>query len=67
MLVLTKKRKDLGWSQSELSRRAGMHVSSMCAIERGRLIAWPGQRRSIAEALDWPLDRADELFEEIDQ
>lgn len=66
MLLMTKVRKDKGWSQSSLSHESKVHVTTVSAIERGRLIPWPGQRVSIARALDWPEERADELFEEVD-
>ena len=36
----------------------------MCAIEGGHMNAYPSQRVKIAHALDWPEERADELFEE---
>jgi ribosome-binding protein aMBF1 (putative translation factor) len=66
MLLLMKLRKERGWSQSALSRASLIHTSTVCAIERGRLIAYPAQRAKLARALDWPAKRADELFEEVD-
>jgi len=65
MLLVTRIRKQNGWSQSVLSHRSGVHVSTISNIERGRLIPWPGQRARIAQAVGWPADRADELFEEV--
>ncbi len=44
-------RKARGLSQSALARRARMHVSSVCAIEQGRLLPYPGQLKKLAKAL----------------
>ena len=65
MIRIVKERKVRGLTQSGLARAAEMHVSSMCAIETGRLKPWPGQAAKLAFVLEWPLDRADELFEEV--
>ena len=65
MLLMTKIRKQNGWSQSVLSHRSGVHVSTISNIERGRLNPWPGQRSSLARAFDWPEDRTDDLFEAV--
>ena len=65
MLLMTKIRKEKGWSQSVLSRESGVHVSTISNIERGRLSPWPGQRTKLARALEWPEDRSDELFEAV--
>jgi hypothetical protein len=43
-----------------------MHLSSVAQIESGRLRPFPGQVRKLAVALEWPADRADELFEDVD-
>ena len=65
MLLLVKLRKEKGWSQAALSRACLMSASTVCAIEGGHMNAYPAQRVKIAHALDWPADRADELFEEV--
>ncbi len=65
MLLLVKLRKQKGWSQAALSRVALMHTSTVCAIEGGHMSAYPTQRIKLARALDWPEERADELFEEV--
>jgi len=67
MLRLTAERKARGLSMSAFARSAEMHISSISAIETQMAKPWPGQIRKIAGALDWPLDRADELFEEIEE
>lgn len=63
MLRMKQIRKEQGLSQSGLSKLSGVHVSTISNIETGRLSPWPGQRLSIAHALGWPEDRADQLFE----
>jgi transcriptional regulator with XRE-family HTH domain len=66
MLLLVKLRKKKGWSQAALSRASLMSASTVCAIEGGHMNAYPAQRIKIARALDWPEERAAELFEEVD-
>jgi len=66
MLRVVEVRKQRGLSQSALAREATMHVSSVSAIETGRMAPWPGQARKIAEVLSWPAERAAELFEEVE-
>jgi len=48
-----------GLTQVELARRARMADSNLNAIERGRLLAWPKARRSLARVLRV---QANELF-----
>lgn len=67
MRRIVERRKELGLSQSALARAAEMHLSSVSAIETGRLQPWPGQARKLAEALGWPVERAAELFDEADE
>ena len=67
MIRIVKERKVRGLTQSGLARIAEIHVSSMCAIETGRLKPWPGQVAKLAGVLNWPQERADELFEEVDE
>ena len=40
-----------GMSQTELARRTHIHPSNLSAVERGRLIAWPKAKRSLARVL----------------
>ena len=65
MKRIVKERKVRGLTQSGLARAAEMHVSTMCAIETGRMKPWPGQSAKIARVLDWPQERAEELFEDV--
>lgn len=65
MLKIVIERKRKGLTQFELARRTGIHPANLSRLERG---IWPptsGWKRRIAKALDWPLDKADDLFEEV--
>ena len=64
MKQITKIRKGLGWSESKVSHVSGVHLSSISAIECGRLNPWPGQLRRLADALGWEGDPA-ALLEEV--
>ena len=44
-------REEKGMSQTELARRARMASQNLCAIENGKLIAWPKARRALARVL----------------
>lgn len=52
-------------SQASLARRAGLHPSTVCAIERGRLVPYDAQAKKLAAALGWEGDPS-ALFEEVD-
>jgi transcriptional regulator with XRE-family HTH domain len=66
MLVITKERKARGISQSEAARRASMHISSLSAIETGRMIPWPGQRKKLERVLsDAGWNGEGDLFSEV--
>lgn len=64
MLLLTQERKKRGLSMSALSRKAGMHVSSVSQIESGHLKPYGGQIIKIAKALDWS-GEPEKLFDEV--
>lgn len=65
MLRLKYERLRQGLSQHKLGALAGIHPSNISHIENGRIYPFPGWRQRLAEALEWPADRADELFEEV--
>lgn len=44
-------RTDRGWSQAELSRRSGVHPTTISQIESGRLLPYQAQTLKIADAL----------------
>lgn len=67
MLRLIYLRKQLDINQSSLARRSNLHLPTLNAIEKGHSKAWPGQLASIASALGWPLERAAELMDEVDE
>jgi transcriptional regulator with XRE-family HTH domain len=68
MLVITKEQKAHKLSQSEIARRAGMHISSLSSIETGRLVPWQGQREKLERVMreaGW--DGDGDLFSEVEE
>ncbi len=47
-------RERLGFSQTELARRAKVASQNLSAIENGRLAPWPKVRRALARVLQVP-------------
>jgi transcriptional regulator with XRE-family HTH domain len=45
-----------GWSQAELSRRTGIHSSTLSHVESGHTKLWPGHLTRIARALHVTVD-----------
>jgi len=45
----------------------GIHPSDISKMESGRFPCFSGWRKRIAEALEWPEGRIDELFAEEEQ
>ena len=54
-----------GKKQTEIGQACGVTVSLVSRVMRGKEEPYPKLRDGIARALDWPIERADELFEEI--
>lgn len=54
-----------GREQRKVAEDAGMNEASLSRVLNGKECAYPRWRAGIAKALDWPQDRADELFEEV--
>ena len=54
-----------GKSQTQLAQETGINRVSINMVMRGKSHVWPKWKSSIAAALNWPTDRAAELFEEI--
>ena len=54
MLQVTILRRRRRWSQAELARRAGLHNSTVCLVESGRLRPHPCQLSALAAALEVP-------------
>lgn len=52
-------------TQTALSDASGVNRVKINRILRGHEKAWPKWRDAISRALDWPLDKADQLFEEV--
>ena len=55
-----------GVTQAALANMSNVNRVTINKIVRGREKAWPKWRDAIAEALGWPIDRAEELFEEVE-
>lgn len=65
MLRLQIEREKQGLSRTQLAYLARIHPVFIGRLERRELKPFPGWRRRLAEALGWPVERADELFEEM--
>lgn len=65
MLRLKAERLKRDIPQHKLAALANIHPATLSRIETGRVYPYPGWRLRLAEALNWPVDRADELFEEV--
>lgn len=57
--------KQQGKTITELSRMTGVTRQNLNAVVLGRIPAYPKYRRAIAQALEWPEDRAEELFQPV--
>lgn len=57
---------DRGLTQTELARRVGCNRVTVCKLVNGWEIPRPTRVKAIAEALDWPQERAGELFQKIE-
>ena len=53
-------------TQTALADASGVSRITINKLIRGRETPWPKWRDAIAVALGWPLERAAELFEEIE-
>ena len=62
-MLLTTERKQRGWSQAELARRARMNPNTISLIESGRFQPYDSQLRKISEALGLPEGHAGGLLE----
>lgn len=67
MLKMKQLRLRKGISQFELARRTGIHPSNLSRIERGVLPAYKNWATKIARALGWPVEKADELFQKVEE
>ena len=61
---LERMRRQKGWSQAELARRACLNQVTVNQIERGRLRPYPSQLEKLALALGIPSE-CDTLMEEV--
>lgn len=58
--------RERGVTLTALAERSGVNRVTISKILHGREVPWPKWRDAIATALGWPLDRAGELFEEVE-
>ena len=58
--------RERGITQTALADKAGINRVTVNRILCGRETAWPKWRNALAAALDWPEERADELFMEVE-
>ena len=65
MLRAEQEKKSRGWTNERLSLEAGIRSQHISEIFKGGTKIWPGWKQRIAKALEWPDERIDELFEEV--
>lgn len=53
-------------TNAELSRRTGIKRQTIGRVLNGDLPPYPKYKRLFSEALNWPAERADELFTHIE-
>lgn len=63
VIRLTAERIKRGITQYELAKKTGIHPTDISKVESGRFPTFHGWKIRIAKALNWPVKRADELFE----
>ena len=56
---------DVGLTQAALARKAGIDAATVSRLVNGRMPAYAGWARRLADALGWAGNPA-ELFEEVD-
>ncbi|HAA81540.1 MAG TPA: XRE family transcriptional regulator [Thermoanaerobacter sp.] len=67
MLRLKYERLKRGISQTKLAAITGIHPATLSKIENGRIYPYGGWRMKLAAALGWPIEKAEELFEEVER
>lgn len=65
MLRLKVERQKRGLSQFQLAVKSGINPTIISRLERGVWPPYTGWKVRIAKALEWPIERADELFKEV--
>lgn len=58
--------RERGITQTTLASDTSINRVTVNKIIRGYEKPWPKWRNAIAKALDWPTDRAAELFEDVE-
>ena len=57
--------KERGITKTALAKASGINRVCVSRVINGHERPWPKWRAAMATALDWPLDKADELFEDV--
>ena len=65
MLTVEVIAKQQGKTKTELARITGITRQNLNAVILGRIPAYPKYKRAIAQALEWPEERAEELFQPV--
>ena len=65
MKQLRHRRERLELTRAEAARRAHVNAATYGQIESGRLVPYAPQLKRICKVMEWPLDRAAELLEEV--
>ena len=52
MNMITKIRKEKGWSKTRLGIESGIHPATIGKIEAGLVLLYPGWRKAISKALE---------------
>ena len=65
MIVLEKELRSKRWTFAELSRRSSLNQVTVGQIVSRRFQPYPSQLAKIAAALDWPIEDAEALLEEV--
>lgn len=64
MIRMTQERRLRGWSQAELSRKTGIHCTTLSLIENKRFTPYKSQLLKLARALDVPPGAEQTLLDE---
>lgn len=66
MLRIKYELQNRGISQRELAKQLNMWPQAICRVVNGQEPPYSNRGKRIAEAIGWPTDRVNELFEPIE-
>lgn len=64
VIKLAKEREKRGLTQYDLAIMTGIHPSDISRLESGKFPCFNGWEKHIIQALNWPVERTEELFRE---